>query len=477
MKRLFVLVLAAALAGCRPAGGISLDDVWMKMYDPWPVEGTAILKWESYDASTAERQSFELQLTSYRIADPLHYELEAVVRSPQRSVPFRIIADGGKIALEAEGLNKPIVRQLDEEEVRAISQTWSSGANSDLRTLYERMRRFVVRNVPNPKSLHVSPVVETVLGESTQLYRIRTSISDDEIPDLLVEFLDNLIQDREEFKSLVLQVYKTAQEHEELAERLPEEAMPTEEELEKFFVEFKAVAASLKARLEEPSVRKEWFGAIDGRLAFDLYVDASLDLRKLSASLEASQEEEGSFRLSVELEQRKATASEQPATFPDTAEAVEPDDLATTADWLRLVDRDSDLFAMLRDDFKLSRKKIEIRTSSFEAGPPGAVPRPFIDPETGRLMLPVRYVSERLDCEVQWEPPDTVTVVDPWTDKTIRMRIGTREATVDGRPVAMGVPAVRFQGSVYVPARFLAEQLGASVEWNGSSATVNIIRK
>lgn len=173
-------------------------------------------------------------------------------------------------------------------------------------------------------------------------------------------------------------------------------------------------------KLEEPSVRNEWFGSVDGRLTFALYADASLDLRKLSASLDVSAKDKGSLRFSVELEQKKTAEPDSLPPVSGTTAAVDPSTLATTADWLRLVERDSALFAFLRDDLKLRKKNLKIASSPLDDDRTGAGPRPFIDPETGRLMLPVRYVGEELDCEVRWEPPGTVIVVDPWTEKTIR---------------------------------------------------------
>jgi hypothetical protein len=59
-------------------------------------------------------------------------------------------------------------------------------------------------------------------------------------------------------------------------------------------------------------------------------------------------------------------------------------------------------------------------------------------------------------------------------DLNIRLPIGGRQATVNQRPVSLDVPAQIVNGSTLVPLRFVAESLGANVEYNPAANAVAI---
>lgn len=97
----------------------------------------------------------------------------------------------------------------------------------------------------------------------------------------------------------------------------------------------------------------------------------------------------------------------------------------------------------------------------------------------GRTLVPVRLISEALDASVTWVP-ETRQIVILREGSTIVLTAGSATALVDGKQVALpdGVPAggVKWEGkeSTMVPLRFVSEQLGAQVEWQGATATVAI---
>lgn len=97
----------------------------------------------------------------------------------------------------------------------------------------------------------------------------------------------------------------------------------------------------------------------------------------------------------------------------------------------------------------------------------------------GRTLVPVRLISEALDASVTWVP-ETRQIVILREGSTIVLTAGSATALVDGRVEALpdGVPAggVKWEGkeSTMAPLRFVSEQLGAQVEWQGDTATVAI---
>lgn len=82
----------------------------------------------------------------------------------------------------------------------------------------------------------------------------------------------------------------------------------------------------------------------------------------------------------------------------------------------------------------------------------------------GRTMVPVRFVAEQLGATVEWDNG----VVDIRVGNTvIRMPVGSKEYTVNGVTKTMDTPTVRpAHGRTMVPIRFVAEALGYEVEYD-----------
>ena len=52
--------------------------------------------------------------------------------------------------------------------------------------------------------------------------------------------------------------------------------------------------------------------------------------------------------------------------------------------------------------------------------------------------------------------------------------IGKKVARVDGQPVTLDVPATTYRGRTMVPLRFISESMGAQVNWEPAYNTVAI---
>jgi hypothetical protein len=90
-----------------------------------------------------------------------------------------------------------------------------------------------------------------------------------------------------------------------------------------------------------------------------------------------------------------------------------------------------------------------------------------------RVMVPLRGVFEQMGANVEWDSSSrTVSAVDGDTD--VELKIGDRRAIVDGKVVMLDVPAMLVGGRTMVPLRFLSESLGANVEWNEPQRLVMI---
>jgi hypothetical protein len=77
----------------------------------------------------------------------------------------------------------------------------------------------------------------------------------------------------------------------------------------------------------------------------------------------------------------------------------------------------------------------------------------------GRVLVPLRGVIEKLGGEVKWEPTTRViTGAHAGQNKQFRLRVGSREALVNGENVTLDAPPRVANGTTYVPLRFVSKR-------------------
>ncbi len=96
----------------------------------------------------------------------------------------------------------------------------------------------------------------------------------------------------------------------------------------------------------------------------------------------------------------------------------------------------------------------------------------------GRTLLPIRWIAEPLGAEVLWDGNEKrVTVILGQT--IIELWIGNKIAKVNGKdsqidPNNPNVTPIILNGRTMLPVRFVAENLGCSVEWDSKTKTITI---
>jgi hypothetical protein len=89
----------------------------------------------------------------------------------------------------------------------------------------------------------------------------------------------------------------------------------------------------------------------------------------------------------------------------------------------------------------------------------------------GRVFVPLRGVFERLGASVVYANGD---INAQGNGRSVHLHIGSTQATVNGQSVYMDVAPFLVGARTLVPLRFVAQALGASVNWNASNNTVYI---
>lgn len=97
--------------------------------------------------------------------------------------------------------------------------------------------------------------------------------------------------------------------------------------------------------------------------------------------------------------------------------------------------------------------------------------KPFLSDD--RTFVPIRFVSEQFGATVNWvSDTDEITVKNG--GDIIKLTIGSKTVTRNGASSSIDAAPMLIGGRTMVPLRFVSEQLGAAVEWDDSSNSVQI---
>lgn len=92
-----------------------------------------------------------------------------------------------------------------------------------------------------------------------------------------------------------------------------------------------------------------------------------------------------------------------------------------------------------------------------------------------RTMLPIRFIAEKLGASVDWVQ-ESQTVIVELDDIKISLVIGKNFATVNDEKIELDSPSFIEDDRTFLPIRFIMENLGADVLWNGETQTVIITK-
>jgi hypothetical protein len=91
--------------------------------------------------------------------------------------------------------------------------------------------------------------------------------------------------------------------------------------------------------------------------------------------------------------------------------------------------------------------------------------------QAGRVFVPLRSIFQQLGASVVYANGQ---INATGRGRTVALTIGSTQATVSGQPVTLDVAPFVVGSRTLVPLRFVAQSLGASVNWNDANSTVTI---
>ena len=93
--------------------------------------------------------------------------------------------------------------------------------------------------------------------------------------------------------------------------------------------------------------------------------------------------------------------------------------------------------------------------------------------ESGSTLVPMRFLFEQMGADVEWNG-ETQTATATLDNTAVTFAIDDTNAEVNNTPATMDVPARLINGKTMVPLRFLSEEMGFEVAWDAESRTAII---
>lgn len=133
-----------------------------------------------------------------------------------------------------------------------------------------------------------------------------------------------------------------------------------------------------------------------------------------------------------------------------------------------------------------SSQGVSIVVNGERQVPPADMGSPYIDMNSSRTMVPVRFVSEKLGLNVNYvmkstDTPNGGIIVGNKNGTIITMSTNSTTAvkiTKDKKEtLVLDAPSIIYDGRTYVPIRFISEALGYKVDWRDNTVYVDEVKE
>lgn len=436
--------------------------------------------------------SISLDIDQAKMKDAKTASIKGTLSMEGTKLPFHLSMNESQLVIDLDGAQKPLYISLDTfQDAQALPMVDTKALEKQLEELSPKLFSFVLKHLSNPKNISVTPVQETVNGEALSLSKLHLEVSGEEMLAMVKPFLTSISKDEQGLKDLIGDLYDVFYP---VLEAVNEVEGGGDETLNSIVPESKdeAVASlyaiikvgldsmlvnydqELNNLLNETPEFKTVFGT-DTKLKMDFYLDSKLDVRKQNFELKVA------LPASEDLPVKAVTVSgdSEQWNIGETVAVDEVDvsggvmdlmkDDITPGQMLRNFDSNSLAYQLLKDEAGITSKSVVLFPDDEYAGAITVKNTTFV---------PLRYVSEELDAEVKWtKGSNQIVVIDDITGDEIVLTVGSKKATVAGKEVTMVESAyVGKDGKTYVPLRFVAESLGATVDKEQETGWIYIDR-
>ncbi|WP_165452228.1 copper amine oxidase N-terminal domain-containing protein [Paenibacillus thalictri] len=504
MKIRFVamlLIVVLIFSGCASLGELEPGKLAEKEFNLKSYEGklTFGFEFEMDEKAVSELSSYEVKdLDIYRYLNGLKLSLTSIkvnnaaggwsvkgfLEKGNLKIPFDFYSSGETAIVQIEGAKHPLV--LDKgianlvkvprmvynvPFIGLLSGYFTGETESDLTKLWQEFVKLNISNLPAPKGLTVRTNDNGYVGT-----QVAFSLDDAELKQLIKTHLRNVALDDPGLRKMAAVLYdyfaEQADDTPYSFKQLLEDKQMSSEGI--YGVE-KAILSYLALTWADESEARY----LDGiRTDISLTADSNQVLRALEMQVTGANEpgmnqgvKSGKFTLSFQRGQIDQNVQ------PDLIEgkgSVMLYDLDTPERLLDQVDEKSDLFRYLKYELKLTKKSFSVSLDRKEdmasmleiikdSGESLEEAFPFGYISDNMAYAPVKMLAAKLGYASNMEETSDGTLTlqvgaNKWTFKQ-----DSKTALVNGQPVDMGGSVENIEGTLFVPVRFIVEQLGGNV--------------
>lgn len=499
-----VSISMTAAVGCEAVDGIDLNAALVSSFAEESMEGELTLAWELTpdptsvpdDAAKGMLSAFgsgELVLAEMKQQDRNTSSYAGELRLSKGAIPFVLYMADNRIVADVEGAVRPYLIDLNglgggEPLLGLAGIQLGLGdllnpAGETGKQIIEAAAAFLIGHVPNPADISVTQENETVGGESRSVTRIAMEAGADELSELLLRFATEAAQDAEGLKALIGTLFDvlrptlqaSLEENPNTFLQLALRNKPLAVDF--IYAQLSPVVSELAAGWEQSAEEGRLLGP-DSRLTAGWLLDGTtpvgFDLNLVFDP--AAGNMPGIAAVNVDIASRWWNVGGDVTADTYDGEPARFSMETKPRDRLNNVGKGSLLYDILRNDLHLTRHSFDMQVGGVAGAPPGGL-SPYIK-GAGTTMVPVRYVSEQLDAQVNWNGATaTVTITDPADQTTIVMKIGNGTATVNGVEHTLPEKPEIINSSTFVPIAFITRALGGTASWNAESGIVTIAKE
>lgn len=478
----FALLLV--LAGCQSVGGLDINKALTGDFSVKSSESsmTFSLNAEPADGISAEDKeivelinSFSLNMSNVKAQENGNMSVIGTIGYKKFDIPFTLFMDKETLVFTVEGAKQPFYYPIEGYEDVFGTEGFDSAKYKELSTL---LTKFMVKNLPNPSVIKVTPVSEAVYGQQMNLTKLHTEVTGEELPALLKGFLKSISKDTEGFTELIGGLYDylypvikdLGVDNEDLLflglGEIPlddkEGVVTVLHDVVKLAVDTALLVYDKQLdNLYKSTPEMHTVLSKDTKLQVDIFLDSGLHVRKQNIDLKVALPATEDIPLkSVSF---KAETQIWNINGPVTADTISTKDALdissvqlTPGETLRAFDAGSNVYGILKNDFEITKKSVVI-------APDDEYYYPIVKGNT--TYVPLRYIAESLDAAVEWNPVNSsINITDDVYGDKLVFKAGSSNVLINGKNVKIEHPVFYDEyGNTYAPLRLLAESLHATV--------------
>jgi hypothetical protein len=514
MLSLVTAVMVLVAVGCQTIDGVDLNKALLNNATVQSMQGSFSVSLDITidpdNPPTDEKEvkllealnQAKLTLSDMKMESKKKISFKGSLALAEGEIPFQVYMTDEKLIVQLEGAKKPFAFDLtqtgaaDPELQSPISKETLENLQKSFQDpkFIEKFADFFYGHLPNPSSIKVSRVSESVHGETLNLFEVESVVKGDELLPLLKQYIKNIAEDDQGLKDVLGVLYDILKPVIlEAKSQMSEEDLNSNPYLQTVF-QFVEEDREVSINMLHSMVKIGLMGALMGLenveaenaeaahevlnennyAKVNMFVDSSMNIRKSETEVMITPPEETndgvqSIKINVVSEAWGLNQAVKADALSDEG-AIVPGPDFTPYDFLNNLDEKSELYGFLKNDLKITNRNVIL---FVEEAPLEGFNQPFV--REGVTYVPARFVSEELYAKVGWDGEKRqVTIKSADGSAEIKLTIDSKQAEVNGKPVTLEGNAMLVGGTTYVPVRFLVESFGGTIEWDQELQMIEI---